>query len=130
MATFAPLKKITAILFLVVFLVQAGGSLSILAAFKMNQKYIAENLCINRFELIPVCKGSCVLEEQLNDHKAQQEKMPDLKIKEIQLICNQYQVEIFPIQILITETYHTPANTDFYTQDYTNRLLKPPAIIV
>lgn len=123
------MRKITAILFTVAFLIQAAGSLSILAAFKINQKYIAENLCINRFETIPVCKGSCVLEDQLNNFETQQQKIPDLKTKEIQLICNQYQIEISSNQLFNTEIYHIPVNTHFITKEYENRLLKPPTVI-
>lgn len=36
-----------------------------ISVFYYNQDYIAKNICINRFETIPVCNGSCYLVSQL-----------------------------------------------------------------
>jgi hypothetical protein len=69
------------------FLLQGTTQLWIKAAFHLNRSYIASSRCINRFDAIPLCKGSCVLEEKLEENREQQEKTPDLKPKEIVLFC-------------------------------------------
>jgi hypothetical protein len=81
------LKKLAAILLLSIFLIQTTGQHWILFSFFLNRSYIAENICINRFDRIPVCKGSCYLEKQINTSNKQQEKQPDLKLKELNLFC-------------------------------------------
>jgi len=81
------LKKLAAILLLAIFLIQTTGQHWILFSFFLNRSYIAENICINRFDRIPVCKGSCYLEKQINASNKQQEKQPDLRLKELNLFC-------------------------------------------
>lgn len=116
---------------IIAFLVQSTSQLWIIAAFKINQDYIAANLCINRFDAMPVCKGSCYLENQLNQDQKQQQKSPDLKTKEINIICQNRSVEL-PQQILITGRKDTsPAhNTAFNSSEYLRSIFRPPSIIV
>jgi hypothetical protein len=73
-------KKLITIFMIGVLFVQSSSQVWLLASFLFNRNYIAENLCINRFDLIPVCKGSCVLEEQIEKSKKDQEKQPELKL--------------------------------------------------
>ncbi len=40
-----------------------------MASFYYNQTYIAQNICINRFEAIPVCNGSCFLVSELRKNE-------------------------------------------------------------
>jgi len=73
------MKKLVTIFMIGVLFLQGSSQVWLLASFIYNRDYIAENLCINRFDLIPVCKGSCVLEEQIEKGKKDQEKQPELK---------------------------------------------------
>lgn len=66
---------------------QTTSQLWILLAFNINRDYIAANLCINRFDRISVCKGSCYLEDRLSKNNQKPEQYPDLKQKEITLFC-------------------------------------------
>lgn len=50
--------------------------ISILLAFKANQEYIAENLCINRFNLESDCKGKCILMQKLTESRKKESKTP------------------------------------------------------
>jgi len=89
------LKKIISILLIAALLLQTTSQLWILASFYINRNYIAANLCINRFDQIPVCKGSCYLEKQINEsNKQQQEKLPELKLKEITLFCSSHTIAV------------------------------------
>ncbi len=102
-----------------------------MAAFKINQAYIAANLCINRFEAIPVCKGSCYLENQLNLDQKQQQKYPDFKIKEINLLYENLSVETFQHPLFIGRNISYPAhNTFFNSSEHLRSVFKPPSIIV
>jgi hypothetical protein len=56
-----------------------------MASFYAKRDYISKNLCINRFDAIPVCKGQCYLTKQLKENEKKEQNLPDLKQKEIQL---------------------------------------------
>lgn len=71
-------------------LLQGTANCWIVAAFYLNRNYIASTLCINRFDLIPVCKGSCFLDLKLTENNRREEKSPDIKYKEILLFCEHY----------------------------------------
>ncbi|MCH5598195.1 hypothetical protein [Niabella ginsengisoli] len=108
------MKKIVSILLIVVFVLQSGSQLWILATFYINRDYLASNICINRFDRIPVCKASCVLEEQLKANGEKQEKLPDLKVKEITL---------FSQELLVTPTLNIGFKTDKNYPTYTKKLI-------
>lgn len=82
------MKKILIHIMLLAFIFQSTCNFWIIISFYANQDYISENVCINRFDQIPVCKGQCFLNEKLQDNQKQEQKFPDLKGKEIQLFCN------------------------------------------
>jgi hypothetical protein len=56
-----------------------------MVSFYAQRDYISKNLCINRFDAIPVCKGQCYLTKQLKENEQREQNLPDLKQKEIQL---------------------------------------------
>jgi len=87
MCIFAQVKRILSILFLGAILLQSFSSLFILANFYINRADISQNLCVNRFDKVKLCKGKCYLEKDLKQNEKQQEKFPDLKLKEINLYC-------------------------------------------
>ena len=63
---------------------QSTSTLWIMASFYAQRDYISKNLCINRFDAIPVCKGQCYLTKQLKENEKKEQNLPDLKQKEIQ----------------------------------------------
>lgn len=73
---------------LLTFVFQSTFNFWIIISFYANREYIAENICINRFDQIPVCKGQCFLNEKLQENEKQEQKLPNLKVKEIQLFCD------------------------------------------
>lgn len=79
------MKKIVLYFLLVSFAFQSTGNLWIISSFYINQDYITKNLCINRFDKIPLCNGKCVLTKQLKDNDKEEQKFPNVKEKEIQL---------------------------------------------
>jgi hypothetical protein len=45
---------------------QCFYKLGVITYFTLNREYIAEVLCINKAEPIPICQGSCFLKKNLN----------------------------------------------------------------
>jgi len=82
------MKKILIPIMLLTFVLQSTCNFWIIISFYANRDYISENICINRFDKIPVCKGQCFLNQKLKENQKQEQKLPDLKGKEIQLFCN------------------------------------------
>jgi hypothetical protein len=110
---------------------QTTSQFWIMAAFKINQDYIAENLCINRFDAIPLCKGSCFLEDQLIKDQKEQQKSPELKLKEINLFCDNNFVAIkecvFDSDL---KNQFNIQNENFISSSFLLSVFRPPAPIV
>jgi hypothetical protein len=68
-------------------ILQSVSGLFILGSFYLNRDYISANICVNRFDAVPVCKGKCFLENKLKENGQKEQKLPNLKQKEIQLFC-------------------------------------------
>jgi hypothetical protein len=67
----APLKQVLSIALIALMLVQTASKIWIYSSFKINQDFIAKNLCENRFKNLE-CKGQCVLMKKLQ--KAQEKE--------------------------------------------------------
>jgi hypothetical protein len=79
------MKKTVAIFLLLTCVFQSTSTLWILASFYVQRDYISQNICINRFDTISLCKGQCYLSKQLKENEKKEQNFPDLKGKEIQL---------------------------------------------
>lgn len=124
------LKKLITILLIVSFFVQSTSYQFILLFFKLNRDYIAANLCINRFDSIPLCKGSCYLEEQLRKNKQHEDKLPDLKTKEITLYYNTSHNELrAPVSDSFVKKYFF-YNCPFISAEYCYSVFRPPCFMV
>lgn len=60
------MKKVIVIFLLFIFTIQITKSFWIISSFHINRDYIAKNICINRFDKIPTCKGQCYLDNELS----------------------------------------------------------------
>lgn len=93
------MKKIITYFLLLLFVLQSTGNFWIVSLFYINRDYIAKELCVNRFDRIPVCRGTCYLEKKIADNEKKEQKIPNAKEKEIQLY---FSSEIASIDHLIT----------------------------
>lgn len=110
------------------FALHTTSELWIIVSFQINRNYIAENLCINRFDNIPLCKGSCYLQKQLTSNENQQQKLPDLKTKDTVWFYQTPEIVIPNKETsLFCMTVYSPAKTGALLPAYLNVLLKPPA---
>lgn len=55
----------------------------ILVSFSLQKNYIVENICVNRFEIIPMCNGKCYISNEMEEDEQHQKKFPELNNKEI-----------------------------------------------
>ncbi|MGG5577887.1 hypothetical protein ACPDHL_11195 [Myroides sp. C15-4] len=122
------MKKRILLLLLLSFIYQNTSSFWILASFYLNQKFIVENICINRFDLIPMCYGSCYLQSELSEDSDKKMELPLLKTKEIQplfaqaLIYNPYEAHLIPVDV---EQYSTEVET-FIPPHFICAVFQPP----
>lgn len=72
---------------LIIFAFQSTKGLWIVTSFHINRNYIAENLCINRFDKIPVCKGQCFLNQQLDQDQKENKNNLTSAEKEVVFIA-------------------------------------------
>ena len=127
------LKKLLTILLALAFVVQSTSQLWIKAAFYSNRDYIANNLCINRFDTIPLCKGSCYLEEKLAQDKEQQKSTSaEVKAKEIVLFFQQPSLELYAqsnIAFFIEREFNF-FSYNCIPQDFISKVFHPPITLV
>lgn len=83
------MKKAIAFFLLLIFTFQSTQSLWIITSFQINRDYIASNLCINRFDKVPVCKGQCFLDKELGKEQKQSKKNPSAIDKELIFVAPQ-----------------------------------------
>lgn len=81
------MRRIIPIVLLFVFVVHSTQKVVVLLDFYANKSFIEKNLCENRFEKIPVCKGLCYLTKELRKVDKQEQKLPESKWKEEVLFC-------------------------------------------
>ncbi len=76
-------------------MIQNSKSLWIVTSFQINREYIASNLCINRFDAIPLCKGQCFLNSALEKEQKSNQKTVLALEKEV-LFLVPFQITINP----------------------------------
>jgi hypothetical protein len=76
------LKKILVILLTLLIFIQPLSKVWIFVSFKINQDYIAKNLCENRAKPILKCNGKCQLMKKLKQAEKEEEKQIPQTIKE------------------------------------------------
>ena len=79
-----------------------------LAAFKLNQPWIAKNTCVNRYRPQMNCNGNCVFMKKLKQQEKEEQQQP-----------TQVQPEINPIVISSRTFFVTaPAVPSAMTKEY------------
>jgi hypothetical protein len=110
-------------------LLQSTGNCWVVAAFYLNRNYIATTLCINRFDLIPVCKGACFLERKMTENDHQQESTTGIRYKEITLYCQSCEwvpaIPISPEHLISFCDYQSP----FFPHLLITQVFRPPVMV-
>src|SRR5690606_1199912 len=96
--------------------------------FYIQRDYISNNLCVNRFDTDSTCKGKCYLAQELKENeKKQEQQLPDLKQKEIQLLAaNEFTFNLSPVYNS-TNTEKTPiTDMGFVSSGFVFSIFHPP----
>lgn len=120
------MKKVIAIVFLVAVVSQSISKLWVLGSFYLNQDYISANLCVNRFESIPVCKGTCYLNNELKKNEQKEQNLPDLKQKEIQLFFQKSFFNEFSYSENENAVKRVSPTESLYKNDFSLLIFHPP----
>jgi hypothetical protein len=92
----------------------------------MQRDYIAKNLCINRFDMIPLCKGKCYLTQQLKENEKREQNLPDVKHKDVQLFF-QNNIHVYIDKAISSEREHfTLDKENFLSSDLIFSVFHPP----
>ena len=95
-------------------------------AFKLNQAYIAAELCENRFEPLVLCSGSCYLDKQLEalDGKEQPASpVPQLDTKDFHFPSVLQEGEV---SLMAVKNPNSFSATNWSSSIHTSCLFKPP----
>ncbi|UZR96387.1 hypothetical protein [Chondrinema litorale] len=104
------MKSIISILLVSLFLVQITTRVWIVFSFKINQEYIARNLCEKRDEAITMCYGSCYLKKKLKKtEESNTQQLPStLKLKFETLYFSEYKLQMpFAENIIVQKDYNS-----------------------
>lgn len=125
------MRKSILFILLLSFLYQSTSSIWIITSFYINQDYIAKNICINRFDTIPVCNGKCFLEKELSVDAEKEQQIPNIKNKEIHPLFIQgvnYKPVITDI-LTITLIEYPEYTTNFILSKLVFSVFQPPEIV-
>ena len=123
------MKRLAVILLVPIMLLQSCAGLFIMTAFYANRDYIAKNLCDYRNRPVSTCGGSCVLTESLKKEQEREEKHPDLKFKEVQLLLSHTisTLKKAPLIATVQQSYATYVKP-IYTDQFISTIFHPPLV--
>ncbi len=112
-------------------IMQSTSSIWIYLGFELNRDYIARQLCINRFETIPVCKGSCYLEEKIKEEKSNADAQITVKLLEVVMVLPVLDdSHKKPIEHTIEDIVFTPIPIGSLCNGFCFSIFKPPIFLV
>ncbi|MEM0541008.1 hypothetical protein WFZ85_00110 [Flavobacterium sp. j3] len=123
------MKKVIVLFLLFIFTFQITKSFWIISSFHINRDYIAKNICINRFDKIPTCKGQCFLTKELNKEQNENNKNITITEKDTVFIAPTYDL-VTLIKITITTANKTASL--YQISHYTSFLFcvyNPPELV-
>ena len=123
------LKRSLAILFLSVIVFQCLSGLYVLGYFYYNKAYISKNVCINRFDAIPLCKGKCFLNKKLKAQEQNDQKLPNFKQNVIQLFCENSLFTAFLDQSSEAGKNYFIFEKQNYPNNFSNSIFHPPQAV-
>ncbi|SCY75630.1 hypothetical protein SAMN02927916_3217 [Flavobacterium anhuiense] len=123
------MKKCIILSILILFAFQNAGSIWIIGDFYINQDYIAKNLCINRFDAVPICNGKCYLENKLKASEKQEQKFPTVTYKEVQLFLQQPQQFSFTAIYFVFKNEYPMLDKSSQKSDYIFSIYHPPRFV-
>jgi len=124
------LKSFSAILFALLIIVSSHREALIYLSFKLNQNYIANNLCIKKDEPANSCCGKCVLKKQLAESQKKENEgenpSSEKKLMPLIFVCSQLQNSSNNPEI--TLDYKFKISASIFKRLLTSGIFHPPRI--
>jgi hypothetical protein len=122
------LRKVLPYLLALAFVWQSMHGLWTLCSFFIQQDYIAQNLCENRFDKLSMCNGQCYLEKQLKEDGKQEQKLPTIKQQESFCLVHEQKEEPENLFQLQEENSNFTENRGSLASAYLQSIDQPPEI--
>lgn len=102
--------------------------LAIYAAFKANQDYLAENVCINRFSPEELCFAACILTTTI-ENSQEQHKLPSILLDNYQLIlCPLTFDKVVPKNWSSTRLKESMSEVSWTSTSFLDDIFHPPEV--
>ncbi|MFD1602204.1 hypothetical protein ACFSJW_18190 [Flavobacterium artemisiae] len=98
------MKRLLIIVLSVLILSPSFGSLFVYASFKINQKEIAQTICVQRKSVFNTCNGRCELQKSIKKYADNERKMQDSLKDKLEVVYIQNNTEINFTIIPVIET--------------------------
>ena len=120
------MRQATAAFFVFLILLQGLSSLLTVAVFHFQRDRIAQELCVNRFDAIPICRGQCVLDRQLQENDKREREVPISTNQKSVYCCDQRQ-HVLPIirPLAVRSNYHQ-SDLSFIYAEFLPAIYTPP----
>jgi hypothetical protein len=92
----------------------------------LQQDYISENLCINRFDAVSVCKGQCYLANQIEEDQNKEQSIPLIKLQDVQPLIQQNHTSILPEPAYFDLFILSPLTDRVISSDFIFSVFHPP----
>lgn len=87
------MKQLFAVILVLSILSFQFSELLVYGAFKLNQDYIAENLCVEKDVEGSTCNGCCHLKKKVNEQQEQKKDLPPVQNEKLSInFCKQISV--------------------------------------
>lgn len=98
------MKRLIIIALSILILSPSFGSLFVYASFKINQKEIAQTICVQRKLAFNSCNGRCELQKSIKKYSDNEKKMQDSLKDKLELVYIQSAAEVSFENIPVTES--------------------------
>lgn len=123
------MKKVVVYFLLFLFIIQSTKNLWIITTFHINREYISENLCVNRFDKIPTCKGQCFLDDQLKKENKESKKQTTQFDKETVFVCPFHFDYIVDSKIFFYKNYNFTFYESIKLSSFYEAIENPPELV-
>ncbi|MFD2940108.1 hypothetical protein [Flavobacterium notoginsengisoli] len=97
------MKRLIIIVLSILILSPSFGSLFVYASFKINQKEIAQTICVQRKQVFNNCNGRCELQKSIKKYSDNEKKMQDSLKEKSELVYVQNTAEVVLNVISVVE---------------------------
>lgn len=119
------MKNLTAVILMFSLLSFQFSELLIFVSFKINQDYIAKNLCVERDVEGSTCKGCCQLKKRMNEQQESKKALPPVQTEK-------QNIDFWNQPAFSWEFYYPKSNkftintANYYIFLLTERIFHPP----